>query len=194
MTDQAATSVTVNFELTPEQWVQASLEHYGKQTVNREAVRRLRLVFGALVVAVAALITISGARGTATVIWLLAGGSVLPFFSRLVRSGQRRQLRRYAEVGIANGTFGPHRIELGPEGMSDSTAAYERLTRWSAIERVEKGESAFMVYVGPNAFLPIPHSAFQDADLVRRFDDAFDRLRTGKDGAEAGPAPSTSGP
>jgi len=61
--------------------------------------------------------------------------------------------------------------------MLDATEGYDWLTRWSAIDRVEESEGAFLVYTGPNACLPIPHSAFRDSATLRRFADAFYRLR-----------------
>lgn len=109
--------------------------------------------------------------------WVLAGAGAMAFMNPALRAGRRAQTRKYAESGIANGMFGPHRVELRPEGMLDATEGYEWLTRWSAIERVEEGEGAFLVYTGPNALLPIPHTAFPDSSSLRRFSDAFFTLR-----------------
>ncbi len=76
-------------------------------------------------------------------------------------------------MGITNGLFGPHRVELRDEGVLDSTTGYEWLTRWSSIERVEEANGTFMIYSGPNAFLPIPASAFRDSTILRAFGDRF---------------------
>jgi hypothetical protein len=76
-------------------------------------------------------------------------------------------------MGIANGMFGHHRVELRAEGVLDVTSGYEWMTRWTAIDRVEEVNGTFLVYTGPNAFLPIPSSAFPDADTLRAFGDRF---------------------
>jgi hypothetical protein len=168
--------VQVAFELTPEEWVEVSLQHSSKSPQVREATRNVRVLFGALI-AVAALLSILDGGTTAAVVWLAAGSVVMAAMNPLLRASRRKQVRQYAESGIANGMFGPHRVELRPEGMLDATEGYEWLTRWSAIERVEEGEGAFLVYTGPNALLPIPHSAFRDGAELRRFSDAFYALR-----------------
>lgn len=166
----------MEFELTPEEWVEVSLAHSSKSPQVREAMRNVRILFGALVV-LAALISLLDGAGTAALLWLIAGGVVMAVMGPLLRASRRKQFRQYAETGIAHGMFGPHRVELRPEGMLDSTEGYEWLTRWSAIDRVEEGDGAFLVYTGPNALLPIPHSAFRDSGSLRRFGEAFFRLR-----------------
>ena len=170
------TEVSVEFELTPEEWVEVSVQHSSTSPQVRTAMRNVTILFGALIV-LAVLISLLDGAATAAVIWLAAGSIVMAMMNPLLRSSRRRQLRQYAESGIANGMFGPHRVELSPEGMLDSTEGYEWLTRWSAIERVEEGEGAFLVYTGPNALLPIPHSAFRDSASLRSFSDAFHALR-----------------
>jgi hypothetical protein len=167
---------SVEFELTPEEWVEASLQHSETQPQIRKATRTVRILFATLVV-LAALISLLDGASTAALTWLLVGGVVMAMLGPLLRSSRRKHIREYAATGIANGMFGPHRVELRPEGMLDVTEGYEWLTRWSAIERVEEGEGAFLVYTGPNALLPIPHSAFRDAASLRRFSDAFFALR-----------------
>ncbi len=121
-------------------------------------------------------------------IWLAAGGIVLAALNPIIRRSRRKQLEEFAATGIAHGMFGPHRVELRPEGMVDATEGYEWLTRWAAIDRVEESEGAFLIYTGPNAYLPIPHSAFRDSASLRRFSDVFYRLR------EAGRAPHLAAP
>jgi hypothetical protein len=188
--------VSVEFELTPEEWVEVSLEHHERQPTTRLAMRNVRALLAALLLVVAMLVGLLGGAGSVALTWLLAGGVLLAGVGPLVRSAQRAQLRRLAEVGIANGTFGHHRVELREDGLLDSTEAYERLTRWPAIERVERGEGAFLVYLGPNAFMPIPYSAFRDAESLRRFGDAFYALQSGEGswGFLASGAPPEPGP
>lgn len=174
--EEAPSRASVEFELTPEEWVEVSLQHSSKSPQVLEAMRNVRVLFAALIL-LAVLISLLDGATTAAAIWLAAGSVVLAGMKPLLRASRRRQVKEYADSGIANGMFGPHRVELRPEGMLDSTDGYEWLTRWSAIERVEEGEGAFLVYTGPNALLPIPHSAFRDAAQLRQFSDAFYALR-----------------
>lgn len=182
----------VEFELTPEEWVEVSLQHSSKSPHVLEATRKVRVLFGALIT-FAALISLLDGATAAAVIWLAAGSVVMAVMSPLLRAARRKQIKQYADSGIANGMFGPHRVELRPDGMLDSTDGYEWLTRWSAIDRVEEGEGAFLVYTGPNALLPIPHSAFRDSAELRRFSDAFYALREAHqtDRLSAGSDPGT---
>jgi hypothetical protein len=182
VTDSQETA-QVEFELTPEEWVEVSLQHSSKSPQVREAMRKVRILFGALVV-LAVLISLLDGGTTAAVIWAAAGTVVMAVMGPVLRASRRKQVTQYAESGIANGMFGPHRVELRPEGMLDSTDGYEWLTRWSAIERVEEGEGAFLVYTGPNALLPIPHSAFRDSASLRSFSAAFYALRERSQGKE----------
>lgn len=168
--------VSVEFELTPEEWVEVHLQHSSRSPLVRESVRNVRVLLAVLVVLAALLSWLSGS-GTAAVTWLLAGGALVALLRPLLRASHRRQFQRFAAMGTANGVFGPHRLELRSDGMLDSTAGYEWLTRWPAIERVEESPGAFLVYTGPNAFLPIPHSAFRDSTTLRRFSDTFYALR-----------------
>ena len=179
----------VEFELTPEEWVEVSLQHSLEHPMTRKAMGRVRALFAALMV-VLALLTVLGGFGSLALVWILGGGVAFAALGPLLRHSQQTHFRRYAEQGIANGTFGHHRVELREDGFLDATDAYERLTRWPAIERVEQGEHAFLIYMGPNAFMPIPHSAFADSAALRRFSDVFHTLR----GAEAPPElPSRGG-
>lgn len=173
---------TVSFELTPEDWVEVALQHDGRSEHLRTAKRTIRLLWVAIVLLLALLSLMQGSSAGALT-WVLGGAFVLAILDPLLRHSRRSQLRKLAGSGIANGMFGPHRVELRPEGIIDVTEGYEWLTRWSAIERVEDGEGSFLVYYGPNALLPIPHSAFPDAASMRRFGDAFFAL---KEGAGAG--------
>jgi hypothetical protein len=172
--------VLVEFELTPEEWVEVSLQHAAKQPQILKAVRNMRMAFAVLMLALAALFFLGGMSG-AGYVFLIAAVFMSATMGPMIRSAQRKRTLEYARSGIANGMFGPHRVELRPEGMLDVTEGYEWLTRWGAIERVEEGEAAFLVYTGPNSLLPIPHSAFRDSASLRRFSDAFFALRDGAD-------------
>lgn len=184
--------VGVEFELTPEEWVEVSLQHSSTSPQILEAQRKVRILFGALIV-LAALISVLDGASTAALMWLFAGAVVTAFMKPILRAARRSQVQKYVQSGIAHGMFGPHRVELRPEGVLDVTDGYEWLTRWSAIDRVEEGEGAFMVYTGPNALLPIPHTAFPDSASLRRFSDAFFALREADRTRRLGGAEATDG-
>lgn len=165
-------AVVVEFDLTPEEWIEVAVEHNRGSTTYRKAVRDGRRALGLLVAMVAALGFLGGYPVFALA-WLFAGGTATVLLPRSYERSVRKQYERFARDGIANGMFGTHRVHLTHEGLLDQTDAYERLTRWHAIERVVDGPGSFLVYMGRNAFLPIPHSAFRDSAELRAFADRF---------------------
>jgi hypothetical protein len=169
-------TICVEFELTPEEWVEVSLDHAARSPLVSAAVRNVRVIF-VLIVALLALLSLVQGSGFAAMVWLFLGAFGFAALGPALERGRRQQYVKYAETGIANGMFGRHRVTIGPEGMRDATELYEWLTRWPAIERVEEGSGAFLIYTGPNALQPIPHSAFPDAESLRRFSDGFYALR-----------------
>lgn len=179
-------TISVEFELTPEEWVEVSLEHASRSPLVGAAVKNVRVIFGLIVVVLGLLFLMLGSA-FAAVVWLILGAMGFAGIGPLLVRGRKEQYEKYARSGIANGMFGKHRVTISPDGMRDATELYEWLTRWPAIERVENGAGAFLIYTGPNALLPIPHSAFPDAESVRRFGDVFYRLR------QAGAAPELPG-
>lgn len=168
--------VAIEFELTPEEWAEASLAHVVKSPLMKEATRRVQVSFAVIVVCLALIGLLEGSTSLA-VTFLLTGLVAMAFMGPALRSGRRRQTLKYARDGIANGTFGHHRIELRPEGMLDRTEGYQWLTYWPSIDRVEEGEGSFAIYTGPNAVVIIPHTAFPDAASLRRFSETFFALR-----------------
>lgn len=175
--------VAVEFELTPEEWEAANAAHLSSSPLQVQLLRRTRRTTSILFAALAVLNLAMGSV-TYAVLWALAGVFFAASLDRIHRSGQRKALRKLGEQGIANGIFGPHRVEVREEGLVDSTTHYEWLIRWSGIERVREENGTFLIYNGANAFLPIPSTAFPDSDSLRRFADAFyRRLALHGDGA-----------
>lgn len=168
--------VGVTFELTPEDWVEVSLDHGSRSDLVRDQLRIVRRLLVAVLGLLALLFYLEGSA-LLSLVFLIAAPVGLATMGPAVRRQQRMQVRRLAQRGIANGLFGRHAVTLLPEGMLDATDDYEHLTRWHAIERVEEGTGAFLIYTGPDALLPIPHTAFHDAAGLRRFSDAFFALR-----------------
>ena len=162
----------VEFEITPEDWEQVNAEHVFGSPIYQEATRNVRVIVGLIVLTLAALTFILGSSSTA-LFFLLAAPPLVAGVGPLTRSSQRESLRKLARQGIGNGIFGSHRVEVRPDGLFHATDAYECLLRWHSIERVEEMAGHFFVYTGPNAFLPIPVTAFRDAESLRGFSDAF---------------------
>lgn len=176
--------MTVEFELTPEEWVEVSLEHAARSPLVSAAVKNVRLIY-VLIVGLLALLSLVQDSTFGAWVWVLLGAVGFAALGPALEKGRKQQYEKYAATGIANGMFGRHRVTIGPEGMRDATDLYEWLTRWPAIERVEEGSGAFLIYTGPNALLPIPHSAFPDPASLRRFSDAFYALRAAGAGGTA---------
>ena len=184
MTDDV---IAVEYELTPEEWVAAAADHSWKSDLTQKALRQIRMAFG-IVWTLLALLTLVGGNVLGAVVWAVAGAVWTAILPSLTRWSQRRQLGKVSMKGLAHGTFGPHRVELRDEGILDFTPEYEWLIRWSAIDGVKEVDGNFLVYTGPNAFLPIPSSAFRDARTVRAFGDRFFRLMHAAHGADLPPA------
>jgi hypothetical protein len=169
-------SCPADFELTPEDWTAVNAAHFFDSPLYREATRKGRFVGGALFAALAALSFVQGSGETA----LLFAIGVVAFplvIGPLQRRAQRTSLRKLGDQGIAHGTFGRHRVEVREAGLFHGTDAYESIIRWHAIDRVVEKAGHFFVYIGPNAFIPIPVTGFPDAEKLRRFADAFyDRI------------------
>lgn len=170
MTDSA--KAVAEFELTPEDWEEVNAVHLFDSPLHDQLVGKTRVVSALLFMTLAALCLLLGT--TVGAVMFGTAGLVVPVFIRpMHQQAQRRALRKLGEQGISNGTFGHHRVEVRDEGLFHSTDAYESLIRWHAIEEVKEKADHFFVYTGPNAFLPIPVTAFPDAESLRRFADEF---------------------
>ena len=164
--------VAVSFELTPADYVAAAAAHYQSSAWLQAPIRRAQLALG-LLAALAALVVWMGGMGPFGLAWVIAPAAAIGLLPSFARSSQRREIQRVSSRGIANGFFGPHQVRLTDEGIVDSTPAYERLTRWTAVEGVREVNRVLVVYVGPDAFIPIPGSAFLDRDTLEAFRDRF---------------------
>lgn len=188
---------SVTFDLTPEEWVELSFRHHADTAEVRKAERSVVVLFIAIVL-LASLLGLLYGGAAAALTWLLAGGVGVALLRPLLRGTRKRQFTRLAQAGITNGLFGTHRVELCEAGVLNATEGYEWLVRWSAIERVEDGDGAFLIYNGPSSFMVIPHSAFRDSASLRRFADVFfERLWAARDALAEREAdrlaPATSG-
>lgn len=164
--------VAIEFELTPEDWTTACASHSWNSELTQKAIRKTRTLFAGAW-SVLALMQLLAGSALGALGWAVGGVVWVAMLPSLVRWSHRRQLKKISLHGIANGTFGPHRVELREDGILDSTSGYDWLLKWSAIERIEEADGEFLIYLGPNSFLPIPASAFRDREMLRAFGDRF---------------------
>ena len=165
---------SVDFEITPEDWERVNGEHLFANPIFRQTTRSLRIVVGLLLLTLAALTALLGSS-SAALFFLIAAPLMVAGVGPLTRHAQMNSLRKLSRQGISAGTFGPHRVEIRPDGLYHRTEAFESVIRWHAVERVEEVAGHFFVYTGPNAFLPIPATAFPDSETLRDFADAFQK-------------------
>ena len=167
---------TAEFEITPEDWEEVNAAHLFASSLFRDSAKNVRILTGLLFVTLALYTLLIGSSFLAMVFLVATPGAVAAM-GPLIRSAQRNSLRKLSEQGISNGVFGSHRVEVREEGLWHATNAFESLLRWHAIDRVVETGGFFFVYTGPNAFLPIPVTAFRDVDSLRTFADTFHRRR-----------------
>ena len=70
------------------------------------------------------------------------------------------------------GQLGRHRLVLGDEGLTESTAVGESRTRWAGVDRVEQTPDYIYIYTSPAAAHIVPKRAFPNPAQA----DAFYRL------------------
>lgn len=182
---------SVDFELTPEEWEEVNAAHLFASKHYDELIANARKVGGLLFVTLAALCFLMGFTMGA----VLFAVSMPPFVymvGPLQRQAQRKALAKLSEEGVAHGLFGPHRVEVREEGLFHRSSAMETLIRWHAVDDVVEREGHFFIYTGANSFLPIPVTAFADAEQLRAFSDGFHRHLAGakEHGRLASPARS----
>lgn len=164
--------VAIEYELRPEDWIQAVAAHAGRSPLYRGALRRQRLLLG-VIMALLVVATLLVGWEVGTVVLAGTGVVMIALLPTLARRAQRKHLRRYAREGVANGTFGRHRVTLTDDGIFESTEGHDLLIHWSAVERVEDAGGSLLIYNGPNSFLAVPTSAFPDRAAFERFSRRF---------------------
>ena len=169
-------AVTLEYDLTPEEWVAAMGVHQDSLHERRGDVKRLQTITGSVLGVVAVGAWWMGMWFTAGV-WAAISLAYVHSIPRQLKRQTRIHLGKTAREGIIDGLFGTHRIELREEGIADITSGYETVIRWGAVEGVDHQDGLFIIHVGPNALIPIPDSAFGGPDELRAFSDAFYTLR-----------------
>jgi len=172
MIQRSSAHAAIEFELTPEDWEDANLAHLRSSRLQQQAVGRMRAAFLGLFGLMAAMIALTGLPVAAMAV-AFAGIGMTALTRPLHERNLRIAVRKLGKDGLANGTFGPHRVAVTEEGLVNATPSYEWLVRWSAVEEVRLEDGMFRVYIGPNSFMAIPESAFPDAATTRAFADAF---------------------
>ena len=161
MSEQPSGPAVAEFEITPEDWEEVNAVHLFDGPLHEELVRNTRAVSFLL-------------GWTVGSVLFIAAGLVIPVFVRpLQEHAQRSALKKLGRQGVSNGTFGRHRVEVREEGLLHQTDAFDVLVRWHAIDEVKERSDHIFIYTGPNAFLPIPVTAFPDSASLRTFADAF---------------------
>ncbi|NNM31720.1 MAG: YcxB family protein [Gemmatimonadetes bacterium] len=169
-------AITLEYDLTPEEWVAAMGMHHDATHLRRGDVKRLQAIAGGLLGAVAVGACLMGLWVTAGV-WAAISFAYVHSIPGQLKRQARLHLGKTAAEGVIEGLFGTHRIELREEGIADLTSGYETLVRWNAVEAVDHAEGLFIIHVGPHALIPIPESAFGGPEELRAFGDAFYTLR-----------------
>jgi hypothetical protein len=160
------------FELTPEEWVEAGTAYLFEHDLHRANRAKQRRIYAAMGVTMAALFYLVGALA-GVVAALIAFTGLWIAAPTLYRRLLHRSLAGSARHGMVDGLFGPHRLEVRREFLRDVTSGYETRWRWKNVRGVGENEGTFLIKVGPTALIPLPASAFRDAESLRRFGDAF---------------------
>lgn len=163
----------VSFELSADEWADAALPLVYASPVHRTA-RRNWVGFFVGLYALVAFVSVSQGGGAATALMMLVAAlTFVALTPTLYRWVLRRQLFKIVSGDAVRGLVGPHRIELWPDGVLDVTPASEALWRWPSLGGLTESPDAFVIRLGTLEFLPIPKTAFRDADMARHFGDAF---------------------
>lgn len=67
------------------------------------------------------------------------------------------------------GQLGRHRLVLGEDGLTETTAVGESRTRWAGVDRVEQSPNYIYIYTSPAAAHVIPKRAFPDLHQADEF-------------------------
>jgi hypothetical protein len=67
------------------------------------------------------------------------------------------------------GHLGRHRLVLGEDGLTESTAVGETRTRWTGVDRVEQSPDYIFIYTTPSAAHVVPKRAFSDPEQAEAF-------------------------
>jgi hypothetical protein len=82
----------------------------------------------------------------------------------------RRAIRQLLEDERPDrGQLGRHRLVLGEDGLSESTAVGESRTTWAGVDRVEQSPDYIFIYTTPAAAHVIPKRAFTDPEQAEAF-------------------------
>ena len=67
------------------------------------------------------------------------------------------------------GQLGRHRLVLGEDGLTESTAVGESRTSWSGVDRVEQSADYIYIYTSPAAAHVVPKRAFPNPEQAEAF-------------------------
>jgi len=158
----------VEYHLTPDdlyayQWRAAYLSPGSRRS------RRRGYLYVLLPLAVVGLLPSIGSEG-----FRFAGVSllflvvVLPIvalsYGLFVRFALQRAIRaQVAREKPECGQLGRHHIVLSPDGVTETTAVGQTVTRWTGVDRIEQNDDYIFIYTAPAAAHIIPKRAFPGA-------------------------------
>ncbi len=160
--------MTVEYEMTPEDWVAFNLYHHRRSpTARRRYLWSWLFPAGVWLFVCTALWHLADrGRGTPlqTFLALLPLFVAAPIYLLWYPWAYRRNLRRIVAGMMSEGKnrrlFGRHRVTISPDGIAESGEFGQSTTTWQAVERVvPDGEYAY-VYLNALAAIVIPRRAF----------------------------------
>lgn len=160
--------MTVEFELTPDDWVAFNLYHHRRSPTARRRYLRSWL-FPAAVWLLGCMVLwylADRGRGTPlqTFLALLPLFVAAPIYLLWYPWAYRRNLEKIVAGMVSEGTnrqlFCRHRVTISPDGIAESGEFGRSTTTWQAVERVvADGEYAY-VYLNALAAIIVPRRAF----------------------------------
>lgn len=169
--------MTVEYEMTPDDWVAFNLYHHRRSpTARRRYLRSWFFAAGVWLLGCLALWHLADrGRGTPlqTFLALLPLFIAVPIYLVWYPWAYRRNLRRTVAGMVSEGRnrrlFGRHRVTISPRGIAECGEFGESTTAWQAVERVvSAGEYAY-VYLNAVAAIVVPRRAFADPEEFDKF-------------------------
>ena len=100
------------------------------------------------------------------VLTIFVGVSFLVILPFITRRSRRRTVKRMLREGKNLGVFGPQRISISPDWLSNASTVNQSITRWIGVERIVITPDAVFFYDSAVGAHLLPKRAFAtDADF-----------------------------
>jgi hypothetical protein len=116
--------------------------------------------------------------GILSVLWLI-------FYPKYWDHTIRKRMEKLLREGPSGMQPYQQTIRVDAEGLHAESPRGSSVTKWSAVEKVEEGESAAYLYINPVSAYMLPRRAFAGAEEYSRFVSEVRLLREGAAGLEA---------